>query len=392
MKRIFFVLFFCGSTIVISGCWDRIEVNDLAIVTAAGFDMKDEHNVEVFLQVYLPKSAGSSGSSGGNTSEGNQDGKLATMVRSQVGTNISDALSKLQGKVPREIFWGQCKVFILGESLSEKGLHDSLDFMLRHPKLRERAYVYVNAGSPKTILEASPTLERYSGEVLRALTDLHVGMRITMNDLNEMLRSTGKAAIMPYIKILQQKTEDSKDQKIHYFAGTAVFKKDKMIGIITEKETRGLLWLRNEIETYTVTVRPEGQRGQVSLNPVSAKVKLIPQIHNDVWKMIVKIDTEGSVLQNGTKLNILEPSSLDLIEKAYREDIINRVQMTIEQAQHKLKLDIIKFGEQFHRKYPKQWKQIEHRWDEVFPEVEVQLDVKARIRRQGYIRKLEVGY
>ena len=44
-----------------------------------------------------------------------------TYTASQTGKNIADALSKLQGKLPREIFWGQCKVFIFGEELAKKG-------------------------------------------------------------------------------------------------------------------------------------------------------------------------------------------------------------------------------------------------------------------------------
>ena len=55
--------------------------------------------------------------------------------------------------------------------------------------------------------------------------------------------------------------------------------------------------------------------------------------------------------------------------------------------QHKLKADIVGFSKEFYRKYPKQWKVIENHWDEVFPEVEVNINVKAHIRREGYITK-----
>ena len=38
MKSILLLLAICVSILFLSGCWDRVEVNDLAIVTAAAID------------------------------------------------------------------------------------------------------------------------------------------------------------------------------------------------------------------------------------------------------------------------------------------------------------------------------------------------------------------
>ena len=75
-----------------------------------------------------------------------------------------------------------------------------------------------------------------------------------------------------------------------------------MVGTLTEAETRGVLWLRDEIKGYTVSVEIEGEEGLVSLNPVSARVKLKPQIQDEKWKMTVNVDTEGAIVQNETNL------------------------------------------------------------------------------------------
>ena len=55
--------------------------------------------------------------------------------------------------------------------------------------------------------------------------------------------------------------------------------------------------------------------------------------------------------------------------------------------QHKLNADIVGFSKEFYRKYPKQKKTIEDHWDEIFPEVEVNINIKAYIRREGFITK-----
>ena len=265
-------------------------------------------------------------------------------------------MSKLQGKLPREIFWGQCKVFIFGENLAKQGIQEQMDFLLRHPQPRERANVFVSEGKAKAHLDLVPNLERYSAEVIRELSNQRIGMQTTIKDLDEMLTGVAQAAVIPYLKIGKQKKSDGKTIKYIYIDGSAVFRKDQMIGTITESETRGILWLRNEMQGYTISVKIEDEEGLVSLNPVSARVKLIPQIHQDQWKMIVNIDTEGAIVQNETKLNFLDPTLLKKVESAYQKVIKNRIQDVLNHVQHKMKVDILEFAEIFHRKYPKQLK------------------------------------
>ncbi|MDM5296166.1 Ger(x)C family spore germination protein [Peribacillus simplex] len=383
MKSVLLLLGICGTAPFLSGCWDRVEITDLAVVTAAAIDKKDDNQIELSVQVFIPSSISSGGGQGGSSQGG---GGVTTLVRSEKGSNISDALSRLQSKLPRKVFWGHCKVFVFGEKLAKEGVQEQLDFLLRHPQPREKANVYVSKGKAKPILESLPPLENYSGEVLRELSDLHIGMLVTLQDLDEMLTGKPQAAVIPFIKILPPGKGQTKLQGIPYIVGSAVFKKDKMTGTITEKETRGLLWLRDEIESYTVTLQPKGVKGEISLNPVTAKVKIIPQIINDKWKLLVKVNTEGAVIQNGTNLDLSSPKSLKMAERAYQKDIEKRIELAFLNTQHK-KSDILGLGKDFYRKYPKQFNKVENHWDEIFAEMEVEIDVMAYIRRQGYINK-----
>ncbi|WP_314003273.1 hypothetical protein [uncultured Paenibacillus sp.] len=52
---------------LLTGCWDRTEINDLALITAAGIDKKDEKTIELSVLVFAPKGAagGQSGLGGG---------------------------------------------------------------------------------------------------------------------------------------------------------------------------------------------------------------------------------------------------------------------------------------------------------------------------------------
>ncbi|NMA15164.1 MAG: hypothetical protein GX930_08020 [Clostridia bacterium] len=49
--------------------------------------------------------------------------------------------------------------------------------------------------------------------------------------------------------------------------------------------------------------------------------------------------------------------------------------------------DIFGFGEAVHKKYPKQWEEIEDEWDDYFPEIKLSLEVEAKLRRSGMTTK-----
>lgn len=383
IKKILLSLSISGSLLFLSGCWDRVEINDIAIVTAAAIDKTKDNQVEISLQIFVPKALSSGGGQGG---PGGQGGGAITMVGTGRGKNIAEALSKLQGETPRKVFWGQCRVFIFGEKIAKEGIQDHLDFLLRHPQPRERGLVFVSQGMARTILELQTQLELFSAETVREQAKQQVGMKTTLQDLAEMLNSEARAAALPYIEIETEEGNEDSYQYPHIF-GTAIFRKDKMVGRISERRTRGILWIRDEIKDYTVTVTPEHDKGDLSFNPVKANIKMIPEIHGDEWKMNIKIETEGAVIQNRTALDLANPSSLKIVEKAFREDIENRIRMSIQQVQQKLNADIVGFAREFHRKYPKQWRQVEHRWNEVFPEVKVNIDIAAYVNRQGNINK-----
>ncbi|HTG70738.1 MAG TPA: Ger(x)C family spore germination protein [Candidatus Udaeobacter sp.] len=378
------ILFKCFTLVFIivflDGCWDRTELNDLALITAMSFDLAKDKQIQTTVQIIVPQNQG--GSMTGGVSGG---APKKTTVRSEKGINISDALSKLQRKIPRKLFWGQCKVFIFSEQVAKLGIKDEFDFLVRHPQPRERAYMFVSKGKAAESLELFPPIERTSSEVLRELADLQIGIKITLEQLSIRLKGDAEAYALPIVHNLPKAKSAEPFQTIPYIMGTALFKKDRMVGQISEKSTRGVMWILNEIDEYTVTFAMDGAKELVSLKPVRAKVKLLPKIEGDKWLMTIKVKAEGDMIQNGTALNPMNPKLLKEMDQAFQDDVRERIKLALREVQHKNKTDILGFATAFHRKYPKQWESNKDRWDEQFPMVEVKIDVNASIKRPGLI-------
>lgn len=360
-------------TLFLTGCWDRVELNDLALVVATGLDLTDDDKIELSVQLAIPKAMGV-GQGGGQGERGKPTG-----VETATGITIFDAMTKMQEKLSRRIFWGHNQVLFIGEKLAKNGIQKHIDFFARYPEPRLHSYTFVTSGKAIDALKLIPNIERSSAEIAKELAKFKVGMSVTIKDLLQMLSSESGNAALPWIVVEQ----DQQKKEGFILEGTAVFKKDKMVGKIDDKVTRGLLWLRDEIKLAAVTVEPEDADGQISFQLLRSRTQLIPKIENGNWKMLVKIETEDDIVENETKLNLMNPTIVKRLEKQLQQNIETRIHMTLDQVQKEMKADIFGFAKVFNRKYPDQWSQVKDQWDEKFPEIEVEIQSKAYIRRPG---------
>lgn len=366
----------CLLPIFLTGCWDRKEINDLALVLATSIDRSESGEIELSVQLAIPNAMGGGQSSGGGGSQGG--GTETTTVKVAKGKTVFDAMSKLQANVSRRIFWGHNRVIIFGKELAKEGIRQHTDFFARHPEPRLRSYVFVSKGKAADIFEVTPKFDDHSGEAMKELARFRVGMSVTLKELLQMLSGNAGSAALPIIEAAT--TGSDKGVRVD---GTAIFKKDKMVGEINEELTRGLLWLRDEIDLAAVVLEPEEDGNQIAFNLLRSRTRLVPKIEKDKWKVLVKVTTEDDAVENETKLNLMDQQVVRKLQKQMEEKIAHRIQETLNQVQKEMKSDVFGFADTFHRAYPKQWKEDKGRWDEIFPEVEVEIKVKAYIRRPG---------
>ncbi|MEF3303682.1 Ger(x)C family spore germination protein [Paenibacillus sp. GYB003] len=373
--------------VLLTGCWDRREVNNMAVITAAAIDKAGDTNIELSVQVFNPRTAGggqqgtmngSGGSSGsGGVSEGSQ-----VIVRSEVGATMAEAMSKLQMKLSRHIFWGHGEIFIIGEELARKGFREHVDFLLRSPEIRDNADIFISKGPAKQVLILPIPLERSSAQMLRGLTDLHLGIETSIVSLSQMLAGKAGAAVVPLVQY--GKSEEKNDGNIPYPNGAGIVKKDKLIGFLDEETMRGAMWIRNEIDLATVTVTPARTgRGFVTVRLVRSETELLPRIEHGEWSVTVKSKAEGDMLQNTTNVDFSNPVLSGELERELAEAVASRMKEAIGTVQNKMNADIFGFSEAFHRSYPKQWNKAKDRWDEMFPRVKTVIETDVKILRQG---------
>ncbi|MGO4886792.1 Ger(x)C family spore germination protein [Anaerobacillus sp. MEB173] len=379
LYKIVGVLLLCGMLIFLVGCWDRREVNDIAIIVSTGIDYSDEKEIELSVEMIMPEEMA------GKISQGGGAGGRTTFVESATGVTLADARSKLQEKVARYLFWGHAEATVIGEKLAEQGIQEHMDFFARMPEARLRSKVFVSKGDAKKLISSLPHLEDSGSEALKELSEFQIGMNVTMNELMQMLESETGGAAIPMIESISSKEGDGKlpDKTQLKLSGTAVFKQDKMIGSLDSEVTRGLLWIRDEIRYATVTVDVEEGEGKISMEMIRAKTEKKPSIKDNKWQLQLKVNTDDDVIQNASTLDLRNPQFIKMLEQEAAKAIEERIQLAIEQVQKKMKVDIFKFNESFRFAYPNEWQTARKNWEKIFPEVEINVVVEPHVLRPG---------
>jgi spore germination protein KC len=382
MKMMRMLLIWGITLILLTGCWNRVEINDLAIVTAIGLDLVEDDQLRLTLQVAVPSklAMGTTGGSGGKS----------TIVISETGASVSEAYRNIQGKLSRRIFFSQSRVLLIGEDLAKKGVFHIVDFHTRYAEPRINSFIMFTKGKASKIINSMPKFESVSAEETRELAKMSVGFKIYVRDFLNMLLTEG---IEPFasqftLKPLEVNTKN-KPGETQAVNGIAVFKGDKLVGWMDEVEARGLLWLRNEIKTGVITVNiPEEKGGgNISMEIVRGETNIVPILKRGELKLDVDVVTELSVIENDSKLNLLETKVIEEIQTYAEEKISKRIGMIIEKAQKEYESDIFGFGQSVYKKYPKEWNtHYKENWENEFAQTKVAVHSKAFVRRIGLIK------
>jgi spore germination protein KC len=384
MKRIRMPLILVMTMMLLTGCWNRVEVNDIAIVTAIGLDLTEDERVRLSLQVANPTKLGPTGGSAGGS-----NGK-STFVISETGVTVSEAYRQLQGKLPRRIFFSQSRVLLIGEDLAKKGVSSIIDFHTRYHEPRINSFIMFTKGEASELLNSMPNLESVSAEETKELAKLNVGVTIYIMDFLNMLLTDGIEPFGPqFTSTSLEVNNKNKSKEGQATRGTAVFKKDKLVGWMNEVETRGILWLRNKMETGVITINiPEEKGGgNVSFDIIRTETKSVPKLKSGEINFTVNVTAEVSVMENDSNIKLEDPKIIEDLQKNIENEIKDRIQLVIEKAQQEYQSDIFGFGQAVYKKYPKEWNtNYKKNWEQEFPQLEVAINPKVFVRRIGLIK------
>lgn len=371
--------------LVTGGCWDRIEVNDIAFVMGVAFDRTEKGEIEATAQILLPQGGGGGEGAGGGD-------KKKYFVESATGKNLLEAEQRMQQKLSRRLFKGHRRVVVIGEKLARHGLKEMLDSLSRDPGSRLRTIILVSKGMEgRELMNLQYPLERVPAEAIREMENVGAAIEVTLRDF---LNTASAEGIQPTMATIQSaptgetkkegKEQSGEKDKVLQLTSIAVFKDLKLVGYLEEEAMSGFLWVTGKFRRGIVSAKLPDEQGEVSIDIRNAASIITPEISDGQLRYRVEIRGEGIIRENNSNLDLTVQKNVDLVIEAAKKSILKDIDSAITKAQEDYQADVFGFGSALYQAQPQQWQAVKADWDKIFPEVEVAVAMKdLTIRRIG---------
>src|SRR5690554_1063175 len=368
-----------------AGCWDRKELSDLAIVAGIGMDWEEQTEEYVFTaQIIKPSQVKSPQSAGGG---GGGGGEKAVWVAQTKAKSVFKGVRNFLFKSSRRLYFPHNQIVVIGKNAAKRGVGPLLDIFLRDQEPRMSEKFLIAEEQAAEVLQAQTELEVIPAIALSRLLDNYKGTsevaQVTLWDFTLRLLSKTSAPYAPMVKI-----EGEGEEKKHQVFATAVFKKDRYIGELNKRETRGLLWTLGEVQGGIITVdytKDEGKckgLGWVDLEILRSSAKIVPEVTGGSVRMRVEVTAETNLGANLTSIDFSTPGLLRDLNARQAQVIKEEVQAAVKKAQA-LQVDIFAFGEAVQRKFPREWQKLEGNWPEIFARLDPEIQVRTNLRLVG---------
>ena len=391
MHRLKMLMVILIGTMLLTACWDKIEIEKRAFIISMGIDKFDPdevekkpvesgetkqvtdspHNRYVITYVY-PNTAILAGKG-----EGEPNFKLTT-----VGENLFGVQRAIGTRLAGDLDFSHTKIIILGEKLAEdpKLMREVLDSIERDPDMGRKIHLMVSPGTAKELMGTNPLENPALGLFIRDIMEKQDRpARIADADISYILRSLheSKVAIAP--RILHSEDEIK-------VAGAAVLKDYRKIGWLGEKEVRTVMFMMDKIDSVALSVEMDDLIIPVGIANTSTDMK-VEERDGEIW-VVFDIEMEGQIEQHFFAIEgqTYNNEYIQRLEKALSDSLCEQVCDVFEKLQKEFGADIFQVNEYLRRNKPDLWEVVKEDWEENFKKVKVDVKTDTKIRRIGVVR------
>lgn len=369
----------------LTGCWNRRELNEIGIVLAAAIEKDPSGEYIVTAQIVRPAAL----------KEGSGAGKAPNELVTAKGASLFEVIRNMSQVIDRQPFFSHTKVLVLDEQIARDSITPIIHFWLNSREIRPILYVVVAKGVPaRKILSELHGIEGIQANYLSSIIQNSKlnAKTVQVNLLDFVTTFTSGGTINPIAGVMElveappvSALENNTGHGVK-LTGTAVFKKDKLVGYLDEKETRGLNWITGKVTTGVIQV-PGPTGGIVSLEIKNADTKIIAKKKDGKYVFTIQVKEESDLVEKQQRVDINQFPYLNDLNQKQQQAIETEIKDTLDKIQKEYASDIVGFGKILYDTYPDEWKEVKDQWSNLFPFAEYTVQVETKIRRPGLMQK-----
>lgn len=366
------------------------DVEELAFVMGMGIDQgKEPGTFQMTYQIAQPKASGGSAAELENWTISIEVSKVATS---------SEKIREILNKHP---FVGSSRILIIGEDLARSGINEALDVFQRFYQFRRTIYLILAKGEARDVLETQLRNRQLPALSLLGTMQGQPGTStFPVTRLGHYFTILGRESQTPLIPTVEKRKPGeegikyaAKEGEELHVGGSGTFIDGKLVDFLSEEETKGYLWLDNEMKNGFIETREENG---ISLSAWILKNSTKFKFAAVDGKMGVTFQIKSTVAVNeiNGQEGLKDPAEWAEFTKEIEPIIARAIEKECQSAVTKsreLKADFIGIGRKLEQKDPKYWKEVREDWDNQLSNFPVAFDIQVVIQNTGLARNSPVS-
>ena len=380
MKKILIIL----TLLLLTGCYNYRELNDLAIISAFGIDKVDDEFL-VTVQVVDTNKIGSDTTSTGEFPK--------TIIYERKGKTIQEALRLMILESPRRLYAEHTQLLLFSEEIAKNELPNIIDYFYRDPESRKEYQVAVikNTTANKILKTLTPLDTIGADNIVSSIesNNTYLGelIAVTFSQLLDMYLNPNIEISMPTLELVDISEKDNTDQlkdpdannKI-MLNGSSVFKDNSLIGYLTIKESLALNFIKNEVEN-TIISHSCSEKKHIVYEIMNTDTNVSPLKKEKGIDITIK--GNATIAEINCDYNLTKPKDIIEIEKKLNQEIENIISTSVRSINEKYHTDVFGFRDLYYKSNYKFYQTIKDNWNETIEDIKLSVKSKVKITEKG---------
>ena len=413
----------------LTGCYDYREINTLAIVSATEINkIGDEYQVSV--QAINPQAPDKTTNS-----------QAPFIIYTGTGKTIQEAYRSITLSASRFMYSNHLDLLIINEKIAKENISDLIDYYIRNPGIRNEFYVLISKDD--NILSITTPIDEISSASIKESIENNykyygVSSRTTFSEFVNMNLNPNQEIVLPTIELVKdthtedknineskdnnedvnankdkdnndnndknksnnsedknnksnqeenesdgtsnKNTEKTEVKDKYLLGGYAIFKNNKLVGYLNNKESINYNILTNNIKNTIITYEcSENKYLAVEITDSNSSIKT----KNN--KVSININLKGNINESHCNIDITKNKNIKKISHEIEEKLNKEITNDILNVRDNYHTDIYKFKDIIYKHDYSYYQKIKNNYDEAYQNLDISVKTNIQLVEKGNI-------
>jgi len=287
-----------------------------------------------------------------DASQGSQSAYL-----SSDGLTLTDSINGMVSMTGRTLYSNHAQVLLIGRETANNGIKSLLEELLRGNQYPISLRMAVAKDSAAKTMQAKPVVSDLHSieltDMIREGSKQCLTVDVDACSFYQEILAPGIEGVLPFVEL-----EENSGEEVCVLAGTALFRDEKMLAVLNERDSRCLMWMRGKKGGTLVT-----ENAVFEVSELERKLTATP-------------DQGHLHLELTLKASDNEENRQALMDEA-RQAMEEQCRSLLGQLQ-KLHCDAVGFGSRIYQKHPGDWSSLQAEWPERFSKYPITVSVEVK--------------